>query len=201
MNYLTDAGVLEKDQLFATLDPTSRALKLPNGVTVMLIDTVGLVRRLPHHLVKAFRSTLEEAATADIILNVCDASSEEALLHLEVTRDLLESLGCSDTPIITVFNKSDLVEDNSFIPNVSNAVHISAKKGEGIEELLTAIEDNLPIRVKRVKLLLPFDKVGLSAEIRKNGTLISEEYTAEGLAVEGIVDEVLYGKVREYVLD
>ena len=201
MNYLTDAGVLEKDQLFATLDPTSRALKLPNGVTVMLIDTVGLVRRLPHHLVKAFRSTLEEAATADIILNVCDASSDEALLHLEVTRDLLESLGCSDTPIVTVFNKSDLVQDNGFIPNVSNAVHISAKKGEGIDELLTAIENNLPVRVKRVKLLLPFSKVGLSAEIRRDGTLISEEYTAEGLAVEGIVDEVLYNKVREYVTE
>ena len=201
MNYLTDAGVLEKDQLFATLDPTSRALKLPNGVTVMLIDTVGLVRRLPHHLVKAFRSTLEEAATADIILNVCDASSEEALLHLEVTNDLLQSLGCADTPIITVFNKSDLVENGEFIPSVSNAVHISAKKGEGIDELLTAIENNLPIRVKRVKLLLPFSKAGLSAEMRRSGTLISEEYTAEGLEVVGIVDETLYAKVREFVTE
>ena len=95
MNYLTDAGVLAENKLFATLDPTSRALKLPNGVTVMLIDTVGLVRRLPHHLVDAFRSTLEEAAEADIILNVCDVSSEEASLHLKVTRELLESLDCT----------------------------------------------------------------------------------------------------------
>ena len=167
MNYLTDAGVLEKDQLFATLDPTSRALKLPNGVTVMLIDTVGLVRRLPHHLVKAFRSTLEEAASADIILNVCDASSEEALLHLNVTRELLESLGCSDTPVITVFNKSDLIEENSFVPNVSGAVHISAKSGKGIDKLLEAIEDNLPVRIKKLRVILPFSKAGLSAEIRK----------------------------------
>ncbi len=179
MNYLTDAGVLEKDQLFATLDPTSRALKLPNGVTVMLIDTVGLVRRLPHHLVEAFKSTLEEAATADIILNVCDASSEEALLHLQVTKELLESLGCSDTPIITVFNKSDLVEQAKFTSDSANSVHISAKKGEGIEQLLSAIEENLPVRIKRVEILLPFDKGGLSAEIRKNGTLIDEEYTAD----------------------
>lgn len=201
MNYLTDAGVLEKDQLFATLDPTSRALKLPNGVTVMLIDTVGLVRRLPHHLVKAFRSTLEEAAAADIILNVCDASSDEALLHLEVTRELLESLGCSDTPIITVFNKSDLLEEYSYVPNVSNAVHISAKKGEGIDELLRAIEDNLPVRVKKVKLLLPFAKAGLAADIRQNGTLITEEYTADGLELECLIDEVMYGKMREYVVD
>ncbi len=199
MNYLTDAGVLEKDQLFATLDPTSRALKLPNGVTIMLIDTVGLVRRLPHHLVKAFRSTLEEAASADIILNVCDASSEEALLHLDVTRELLQSLGCGETPIITVFNKSDLVENVDFIPKVSDSVHISAKKGEGIDELLSAIENDLPIRVKRVKLLLPFSKAAISAEIRREGTLISEEYTAEGIEVEGIIDEMLYSKVREYV--
>ncbi len=201
MNYLTNAGVLEKDQLFATLDPTSRALKLPNGVTVMLIDTVGLVRRLPHHLVKAFRSTLEEAATADIILNVCDASSEEALLHLQVTNDLLQDLGCADTPIITVFNKSDLVDKNGFVPNVSQSVRISAKKGEGIDSLLTAIENNLPVRVKRVKLLLPFAKAGLSAEIRQNGTLISEEYTADGIAVEGIVDETLYMKIRDFIID
>ncbi|MBQ3969227.1 MAG: GTPase HflX [Clostridia bacterium] len=201
MNYLTDAGVLEKDQLFATLDPTSRALKLPNGVTVMLIDTVGLVRRLPHHLVKAFRSTLEEAAGADIILNVCDASSEEALLHLEVTRDLLESLGCSDTPIVTVFNKSDLVEENQFIPNVSNAVHISAKKGIGIDSLLKAIEDNLPVRVKKVSVLLPFSKAGLSADIRKNGTLLSEEYTADGVMVEAIVDEALYARVKDFIVE
>ncbi len=201
MNYLTDAGVLEKDQLFATLDPTSRALKLPNGVTVMLIDTVGLVRRLPHHLVKAFRSTLEEAASADIILNVCDASSEEALLHLNVTRELLESLGCSDTPVITVFNKSDLIEENSFVPNVSGAVHISAKSGKGIDKLLEAIEDNLPVRIKKLKVILPFSKAGLSAEIRKKGTLLSEEYTAEGIVVEGLVDESLYAVLREYVAE
>lgn len=199
MNYLTDAGVLEKDQLFATLDPTSRALKLPNGVTVMLIDTVGLVRRLPHHLVEAFKSTLEEAAAADIILNVCDASSEEALLHLDVTKELLASLGCSDTPIITVFNKSDLVSNSEFTPDVSNSVHISAKQGTGIDRLLAAIENNLPVRVKRVELLLPFSKGNLTAEIRQSGTLISEEYTADGIKVKALIDESLYARVREYL--
>ena len=104
MNALTQAGVLAKDMLFATLDPTARALKLPCGKTVMLIDTVGLVRRLPHHLVEAFHSTLEQAATADIILNVCDASSSEAQVHLDVTRTLLAELGCGGRPIIPVLN-------------------------------------------------------------------------------------------------
>ncbi len=198
MNFLTDAGVLEKDQLFATLDPTSRALKLPNGVSVMLIDTVGFVRRLPHQLVKAFRSTLEEAASADIIINVCDASNEEALLHLDVTQKLLEELGCADTPVITVFNKSDLIEDPSIIPNISKGVRISAKKGTGIDALLTAIEDNLPVRMHRVKLMLPFAKAGISAEIRKSGTLFSEEYTADGIEVDALVDDILYAKVKEF---
>ena len=199
MNLLTDAGVLEKDQLFATLDPTSRALKLPNGISIMLIDTVGFVRRLPHHLVKAFRSTLEEAASADIIINVCDASSEEALLHLDVTKRLLEDLGCADTPIVTVFNKSDLVEGLADIPNISGGVHISAKQGTGIDALLTAIEDNLPVRMHRVSLLLPFDKAGLSAEIRRSGTLLREDYTAEGIVIEAVCDDQLYAKVKEYV--
>lgn len=201
MNYLTDAGVLAENKLFATLDPTSRALKLPNGVTVMLIDTVGLVRRLPHHLVEAFRSTLEEAAEADIILNVCDVSSEEASLHLKVTRELLESLGCEDTPIIPVLNKCDLVDGDMLIPQVGNGVRISAKKGIGIEELLYAIEDNLPVRVKKVKALLPFDKLGICAEIRENCTLLSEEYVEEGLLIEAFVNEEIFRKIREYIVE
>jgi GTP-binding protein HflX len=201
MNYLTDAGVLAENKLFATLDPTSRALKLPNGVTVMLIDTVGLVRRLPHHLVDAFRSTLEEAATADIILNVCDVSSDEAVLHLKVTRELLESLGCEDTPIIPVLNKCDLVDGGVNITQIGNGVRISAKKGLGIDNLLKAIEDNLPIRVKRVKALLPFDKIGISAQIREKCTLISEEYVSDGLLVDAVINEEMYSKIRDYIVE
>ena len=199
MNTLTDAGVLSEDKLFATLDPTSRALKLPNGVSVMLIDTVGLVRRLPHHLVEAFKSTLEEAAQADIILNVCDASSEESRLHLDVTRELLASLSSLDKPIIPVLNKCDLIDDS--MTGISGAVHISAKYATGIDDLLKAIEDNLPKKLKRVRLLLPFDKIGIAAKLRENAVLHSEEYTAEGLLVEVTVDEIQYGGVREYVLD
>lgn len=117
MNTLTQAGVLSEDKLFATLDPTSRSLKLPNGVSVMMIDTVGLVRRLPHHLVEAFKSTLEEAALADIIVNVCDATSEEYQLHLDVTTSLLHDLGCENSPIITAFNKCDLLSPDDIPHN------------------------------------------------------------------------------------
>lgn len=185
-------------QAFATLAPTSRALKLPSGVTVMMIDTVGLVRRLPHHLVEAFRSTLEEAAQSDIILNVCDASSDEARTHMQVTTDLLESLGCGDTPIITVLNKCDLLDETMLAQDFKACVRISAKNGTGIDELLNAIENNLPVRMKRAKILLPFAQAGLANEIRNKGTLIYEEYVAEGLSVEAVVDEALYAKLAKY---
>ena len=198
MNTLTDAGVLAQDKLFATLDPTSRALKLPGGVSVMLIDTVGLVRRLPHHLVEAFRSTLEEAAQSDIIINLCDASSDEARVHLSVTNDLLESLGAQDRPIITVLNKCDLL-DGSLMPlEFESCVKISAKTGEGIDRLLEAIENNLPVRMKRVSLLIPFPDAGIVSEIREKGTLLSEEYTADGVEVEAIADEILYSKLARF---
>ncbi len=198
MNHLTDAGVLAQDKLFATLDPTSRALKLPSGVTIMLIDTVGLVRRLPHHLVEAFRSTLEEAAHSDIIINLCDASSEEARTHLQVTEDLLESLGCGDTPIITVLNKCDLLDNSLIAQDFNSYIKISAKNGIGIDELLKAIDDNLPVRFKKVKLLIPFSNAGLANEIRTKGTLICEEYVADGVEVEAVVDEALYAKVSKF---
>ena len=198
MNTLTDAGVLAQDKLFATLDPTSRALKLPSGVSVMLIDTVGLVRRLPHHLVEAFRSTLEEAAQSDIIINLCDASSDEARVHLAVTNELLESLGCGDTPIITVLNKCDLLDGSLMAQDFESYIKISAKTGEGLDNLLQAVEDNLPVRMKRVTLLVPFSQGGLVSEIREKGTLISEEYLAEGTRVEAIIDEILYSKEKDF---
>lgn len=198
MNYLTNAGVLAQDKLFATLDPTSRALKLPSGVTIMLIDTVGLVRRLPHHLVEAFRSTLEEAAQSDIIINLCDASSDEARTHLQVTKDLLESLNCGDTPIINVLNKCDLIADDTIEQDFGSYVKISAKTGEGIEKLLEEIDNNLPLRLKKVKVLIPFANAGLANEIRTKGTLLSEEYESDGIKIEAIVDEQTYAKIGKF---
>lgn len=201
MNYLTDAGVLAQDKLFATLDPTSRALKLPSGVTVMLIDTVGLVRRLPHGLVEAFKSTLEEAALSDIILNVCDASSPEAQVHMQVTKDLLEELGCQDSPIINVLNKCDKLNEPDVFFNIENSVQISAKTGKGVDRLLELIDENLPVRIKKVKMLLPFSMAGAGNELRTKATLISEEYTNEGIEIQAIIDEELYRKFREHIVE
>ncbi len=201
MNTLTQAGVLSENKLFATLDPTSRALKLPNGVSVMMIDTVGLVRRLPHHLVEAFKSTLEEAALADVILNVCDASSDEYKLHLDVTNNLLHDLGCSDRPIVTVFNKCDLVGNPDNLPAGRESVRICAKSAIGIDDLLRAIEINLPVRLRRYTLMIPFDKASLVALLRQAGALQSEEYTADGIKVVAVVDESLWHKVDEYSID
>lgn len=198
MNLLTDAGVLAQDKLFATLDPTSRALKLPEGNTVMLIDTVGLIRRLPHNLVEAFKSTLEEAAQSDIILNVCDASSEESQVHMSVTRDLLYELGCGDTPVITVLNKCDLLPKEVNISSIGNAVKISAKFNQGIDNLLHTIEENLPVKMKRGKFLIPFTKGSLISDIRKKGTLFSEEYKNDGTEVDALVDIRTYERIEEF---
>ena len=200
MNTLTKAGVLSEDKLFATLDPTSRALQLPNGVSVMLIDTVGLVRRLPHHLVEAFKSTLEEAATADIILNVCDVSGEEYRLHLDVTNRLLQELGCEGRPIIPVYNKCDLVAHPDDIPHDSGSVRICAKSGEGMAELLQAIEDHLHVKLKLFRLLVPFDKASLLSEFRSVGALRSQEYTADGILAEVLLEEPLWHKAQPYTM-
>lgn len=201
MNRLTEAGVLAENKLFATLDPTARSLKLPSGKTVMLIDTVGLVRRLPHHLVEAFRSTLEQAATADVILNICDASSDEASVHLQVTKELLESLGCGDKPILNVLNKCDLIPGIIDLPIIGNCVRISATTGDGVEKLLQAVEDNLPRKNVRVTALLPFSKSGLAAEIRKDGVVLTEEYVPEGLQLTAMVPPDLLEALRDYLIE
>lgn len=199
MNTLTNAGVLAENKLFATLDPTARALTLPDGSSVLLIDTVGFIRRLPHKLVEAFKSTLDEAVNANVILNICDASSDECNEHFRVTNELLEELGCGDKPIITVLNKSDLVNDVA-IPFTSKTVRVSAKTGEGLDELLEAIATALPPTRKRVKILLPFSLGGAGAELRKTGVVHSEEYTAEGLLLDITAEIYILEKYKEYIL-
>lgn len=206
MNRLTDAGVLQEDKLFATLDPTARKLILPNGQQIMLIDTVGFISRLPHELVDAFRSTLEEATYADVILNVCDASDSECYNHIKTTDEILRSLfkdGIIDVPVINVFNKCDIAESTQDIDLASNGlavVKISAKTGEGIENLLTEIESALPQTRKRASLLIPFDKGGIISRLRENGTVFSQDYTADGIAVEAEAEISFLETVKDYII-
>lgn len=199
LNLLTGAGVLAEDKLFATLDPTSRAIELPDGRSLLLVDTVGLIRRLPHHLVEAFKSTLEEAACADIILHVCDVSDPDAAEKADVTLRTLSELGASEIPVVTVLNKCDLIEES--IPEDDKTVKISAKRGEGIDRLLRVTAANLPESARRMKLLLPYDKAGLSARLRENGKVFSEEYTENGVLVDALVDKMLIKQMTEYSVE
>lgn len=200
LNALTDAGVLAEDKLFATLDPTARALRLPDGRQVLLIDTVGLVRRLPHHLVDAFRSTLEEAARADVLLNLCDASSPEAEEHLRVTRELLASLGCVDRPVLTVFNKCDrLPGPEILLPGEDrHSLRISARTGAGLPALLEAVAAALPPDRRTVRLLLPFREGGLAEQCRREGAVETEEYRPEGVFMTVTLGARLLDAVKEY---
>lgn len=200
MNTLTNAGVLAENKLFATLDPTSRALTLPDGRTVMLIDTVGLVRRLPHQLVDAFRSTLEEAANATVILNLCDASDECCTEHLNVTMNLLAALGCADKPIISVLNKCDLCGGSFVLPAQGEFVMISAKTGEGLGNLLAKIQLSLPLTRKKAELLIPYNEGGLVNYIREEGVLIKEEYRPDGIYVKAVVDVRFLDKHKDLII-
>ncbi len=200
MNALTQAGVLAENKLFATLDPTSRALILPDGRQVMLVDTVGLIRRLPHKLVEAFKSTLEEAAEATVILNVCDASDEHSAEHLEVTRELLSELGCDGKPVISVMNKCDLVGDVYSIPTFGKTVMISALEEKGFDELLEAVLKELPPTRRKAELLIPFSMGALAARVRKEGVVEEEEYRPEGLYMRAVVEVNLLELLREYII-
>ena len=201
MNALTNAGVLAENKLFATLDPTSRGLTLPDGRQVMLIDTVGLIRRLPHKLVEAFKSTLEEAAEATVILNVCDASDEHSAEHLEVTRKLLNELGCEDKPIISVMNKCDLVGDIYSMPTFGKTVMISAKEQKGFDELLEAVLRELPPTRRKAELLIPFAAGAVAARIRNEGVVEEEEYRPEGLYMRAIVEMSLLDTIKDYIIE
>lgn len=200
MNTLTNAGVLAENKLFATLDPTSRALTLPDGRTVMLIDTVGLVRRLPHQLVDAFRSTLEEAANATVILNICDASDEHCTEHLNVTMNLLAALGCADKPIISVLNKCDLCGGSFVLPAQGEFVMISAKTGEGLGNLLAKIQLSLPLTRKKAELLIPYSDGGLVNYIREEGVMLKEDYRPDGIYVKAVVDVRFLEKHRDMII-
>ena len=183
LNRLCGSDVLEANMLFATLDPTARKLTLPSGLAVVVVDTVGFVSRLPHHLVQAFQSTLEETSYSDIIIKVADASDPQRETQLAVTSEVLSQLGCDDIPQIVVYNKCDMAA-NSFYPDVFLT---SAKTGFGIEELLLELDRRLSDRMRAVQVLLPYDQLGLAGPMRQRGSVTMEVYREDGVYLEGIV--------------
>lgn len=205
LNTLTDAGILAENKLFATLDPTTRKLKLPCGETVLLTDTVGFIRKLPHHLVKAFKSTLDEAVYADILMIVIDAHDDEARAQLEVTESLLAELGAAGKPTIYVYNKCDLgisPELPSYIANNEDPNRvicaISAKSGEGIDTLLEKVEEIIHQGKSRVTFVIPNSEQGALNILYKNATVESVDYGYEGVTVVATVDAKVRGMLKKY---
>lgn len=200
LNALTNAGVLAENKLFATLDPTSRSLKLPDGRSVLLVDTVGFISRLPHDLVEAFKSTLEEVVYADLILNICDASDVEFEEHLKVTRRVVAELGASDKPMLTVYNKCDKAPNLRFFGETGNDVRISALNKIGLDTLLETMCTLLENTRRKVRLLLPYSDGATSSKIRKEGAVITEEYREDGLYMEAVLDGRFLNNVKNYIL-
>ena len=197
LNTLTGAQVLEEDKLFATLDPTTRILELPYGKEILLTDTVGFIRKLPHHLIDAFRSTLEEAKYADMILHVVDASSPQMDQQMYVVYDTLKNLGVTDKKIVTLFNKQDKVEDG-YLPRdlkAEKTVRISAKWGEGLEEVKKILEELLNEKNVLIERFYDYKDAGLIQLIRKYGQLLEEEYLGDGIHVKAYVPMEIYGTV------
>lgn len=198
LNTLTDAGILAEDQLFATLDPTTRNLKLPGGQELLLTDTVGFIRKLPHHLIDAFRSTLEEARYADFILHVVDVSNPQMDSQMYTVYETLENLGVKEKPVITVFNKLDKVYEKPVIRDfrADYAVKLSAKTGEGVPELLKLMESLLRQQKVVVEAVYSYSEMGKLQLIRKYGELMEEKYREDGVFVSAYVPAELYDKVR-----
>lgn len=202
LNYLTDAGVLSEDKLFATLDPTTRRLEIGESESVLLTDTVGFIRKLPHHLIKAFRSTLEEAALADILLVLIDATDEEGSEHLAVTEALLEELGAGDKPALYVYNKCDRLPDfpdNKTAPE--HTVFISAHTGRGIDVLLSRLLAIVQAGKRRVRLLFPYQDQGRVSSLYSFGNVENVSYEDDGVHVEAVLDAKGLGTFRAYLLD
>ena len=197
LNKLTDAGILAEDKLFATLDPTTRNLKMPSSQEVLLTDTVGFIRKLPHHLIEAFKSTLEEAKYADIIIHVVDISNPDAEKQMHVVYDTLQGLGIDGKKIITVFNKCDKEGADLSIKDLraDKTVRISAKTGDGCDALMQVMEDLLRESKILIEHTFPYDEGGKVQLIRSKGELLSEEYTETGVYVKAYVPKEIYDKL------
>ena len=198
LNKLTGAEILAADMLFATLDPTVRQLELENGQQLLLTDTVGFIRKLPHHLIEAFRSTLEEACYADMIIHVVDASNPNAFSQMQVVYETLRRLGVKDKPIITLFNKQDLVAEGEILKDLNSdvSIKISAKTGQGLDDLKKELEKILLENKIYIEKIIDFSNAGAIQLIRKEGNLIEENYLPEGIEIKAYVSKELFGKLK-----
>lgn len=198
LNRLTGASVLEEDKLFATLDPTTRGLKLPSGQEVLLTDTVGFIRKLPHHLIEAFKSTLEEAKYADMILHVVDVSNPQMDEQMYTVYETLQNLDVKDKVVITAFNKQDRLTEVPIIRDfkANHIVNISARTGQGLDALQSVIEQILRERKIEISRTYSYADAGKIQLIRKYGELLEEEYREDGIFVHAFVPKELYGKIE-----
>ena len=198
LNRLTDSDIPANDRLFDTLDTTTRRLLLAPGQEVLLSDTVGFIRKLPHHLIEAFKATLEELKYADVLLHVIDVSNPEYELQAEVVRRLIDELGAASTPVIDVYNKADACPVPSMIPRGDTAVAISAKTGEGTDVLTEKIAEILGRGKKRVSLKIPYSDAGLADLLHSQAEILELEYREDCIMVEAVIKPELWGRVRAY---
>ena len=200
LNHLTGAGIPANNRLFDTLDTTSRQLTVSDNLDVILSDTVGFIAKLPHHLVDAFRATLEELEYADLLLHVIDASDPNREEHIEVVDRLIAKLAKPGTQVLRCYNKADLV-DKTEIPIGQDVVAMSAKQGLGMERLLKAIEDALGHSRHHIIVTLPYSMGGMVDKLHSGAQVLSVDYTGEGIVVETIVDPILYGRLKDYITE
>ncbi len=199
LNTLTDADVYAKNKLFATLDPTSRGLTLSDNRTILLIDTVGFIRKLPHHLVEAFKSTLEEASEADFLLHVIDSSSPDYEDQIEIVEDVLRDINAHQKPVIGVYNKFDLIAEKEVLTRAyQKSVFISAKKKLNIDDLISLIYDTAPGKKQELHILIPYSDARLLDSLHTNQKVLSEEYTENGIEIKLLADSITYDKLKKY---
>ena len=199
LNQLTDAGIPANDRLFDTLDTTTRRLRVSDHLEVLLSDTVGFIAKLPHHLIEAFQATLEELQYADLLLHVIDASDPQREAHIEVVDRLIEKLAKPGVPVLRCYNKADLLEDVSNLPVGEKNIPMCARSGVGLEELLTRIEETLLGKLHHVTMLLPYGEGGVLNILHDQAQVLRVDYVAEGIEVETVCTEELYGRYRRFV--
>ena len=199
LNQLTGAGIPANNRLFDTLDTTSRQLTVSDNLDVILSDTVGFISKLPHHLVNSFHATMEELEYADLLLHVIDASDPNRDAHIAVVERLISKLAKPETPVLSVYNKADLVYPED-IPNGDDIIAVSAAKGRNMDGLLQAIEKALVSSLHHVVVCLPYSMGGMVNTLHSNAQVINVEYTGDGIEIETILDDILYGRLREYII-